>query len=342
MCPGFVGHGLDRTRKTGQILSSNGEGGTRARSCWRRCRTAPSATGPELARAARRRRPHAAPRRRRPARPRHPRRGRARPRRQLPAQARLPRPAADVHQRRGRRGRARACWPPGASAWRPRARWARSGASLPDRVRLRRRVARADRSASPATVEAAPPDGETLLALADAARRGRRVAATLHATPPASRRARELSPYGVVAHSGRWYVAGLRPPPRRAARPARRPRRARRRSAGRASRAPDGFDAVGVRQPHARARALGARGRGRPAHRPRPAPPAASRPRSPSSSPPRRHAAARCAPTRWTGPPSLLAGAGCASPSSRPHGRSRPRLRSARRAARETLKRAAL
>ena len=58
--------------------------------------------------AARRRRPDAAPRRRVAARARHPGRGRARPRRQLPAAARLPRPAADVHGRRGRGGRARA------------------------------------------------------------------------------------------------------------------------------------------------------------------------------------------------------------------------------------------
>ena len=68
----------------------------------------PSATGPELARAARRRRPHRPPRRHRPARPRHPGRGRARARRLLPPQARLPRPAADVHQRRGGVRRARA------------------------------------------------------------------------------------------------------------------------------------------------------------------------------------------------------------------------------------------
>ena len=37
-------------------------------------------------------------------------------------------------------------------------------------------------------IEAAPPDGETLLALADAARRGRRVKRPLHGLARASRR----------------------------------------------------------------------------------------------------------------------------------------------------------
>jgi predicted DNA-binding transcriptional regulator YafY len=51
----------------------------------------------------------------------------------------------------------------------------------------------------------APPDPETLLILADAAGRHRKVAAGYtdfagHATQ------REFSPYGLVAHNGRWYV----------------------------------------------------------------------------------------------------------------------------------------
>jgi predicted DNA-binding transcriptional regulator YafY len=57
-------------------------------------------------------------------------------------------------------------------------------------------------------VEAAPPDGETLLALADAAGRGRRVAAT-YVDSAGTETARELSPHGVVSHSGRWYVAAF-------------------------------------------------------------------------------------------------------------------------------------
>ena len=52
---------------------------------------------------------------------------------------------------------------------------------------------------------AAPPGGESVLALADAARRGRRVRARYTASDGAESE-RELSPYGLVAHAGRWYV----------------------------------------------------------------------------------------------------------------------------------------
>lgn len=59
-----------------------------------------------------------------------------------------------------------------------------------------------DRAAT-ATV---PPVGETLLVLADAARRHRRVAAT-YAPARGEPRRRELDPFGVVVHGGRWYVS---------------------------------------------------------------------------------------------------------------------------------------
>jgi predicted DNA-binding transcriptional regulator YafY len=52
---------------------------------------------------------------------------------------------------------------------------------------------------------AMPPRAENLLALADAARRGRRVRA-LYTASDGVRSERELSPYGVVSHRGRWYV----------------------------------------------------------------------------------------------------------------------------------------
>jgi predicted DNA-binding transcriptional regulator YafY len=52
---------------------------------------------------------------------------------------------------------------------------------------------------------AALPAGESLLLLADAARRGRRVTARYTASDGAESE-RELSPYGLVAHAGRWYV----------------------------------------------------------------------------------------------------------------------------------------
>jgi predicted DNA-binding transcriptional regulator YafY len=57
-----------------------------------------------------------------------------------------------------------------------------------------------------AGVSAVPPVGETLLVLADAARRHRRVAATYTPASGGARR-RELDPFGVVVHGGRWYVS---------------------------------------------------------------------------------------------------------------------------------------
>ena len=76
--------------------------------------------------------------------------------------------------------------------------------ALPDRVRLP--VESLEHTLGfTGSVDAAPPDGETLLALADAARRGRRVRAR-YTDSGGAESARELSPYGVVAHAGRWYV----------------------------------------------------------------------------------------------------------------------------------------
>jgi predicted DNA-binding transcriptional regulator YafY len=50
------------------------------------------------------------------------------------------------------------------------------------------------------------PAGETVLALADAARRGRRVKAR-YVSHSGAETDREISPYGVVVHGGRWYLA---------------------------------------------------------------------------------------------------------------------------------------
>src|SRR3954469_16054396 len=75
---------------------------------------------------------------------------------------------------------------------------------LPDRVRLRvealeqtLRFTRSGRGEAPAP--------ESLLTLAEAARRGRRVSAQYTTSAGATAR-REVSPYGVVGHGGRWYV----------------------------------------------------------------------------------------------------------------------------------------
>ncbi len=76
---------------------------------------------------------------------------------------------------------------------------------LPDQVR--RRVEALDQTLSFTATghEPMPPKGENLLLLADAALRGRRVHAVYVASDGA-RSERELSPYGVVSHRGRWYV----------------------------------------------------------------------------------------------------------------------------------------
>ena len=135
---------------------------------------------------------------------------------------------------------------------------------LPDRVRLRRRVARAHaRLHGP--VDAAPPDGETLLALADAARRGRRVDRSLRdsarrrdgARAQPARRRRPQRP-----------LVRRRRSTTRAASCARCARTAWRRSriGGRGEPVARRLRRRRVRQPHARAGAVGARGRGRAAH----------------------------------------------------------------------------
>jgi predicted DNA-binding transcriptional regulator YafY len=75
---------------------------------------------------------------------------------------------------------------------------------LPDRVRLG--VESLEHTLGfTGEVEAAPPDGETLLAIAEATRRARRIHAR-YTDSAGVETARYLSPYGLVAHGGRWYV----------------------------------------------------------------------------------------------------------------------------------------
>jgi predicted DNA-binding transcriptional regulator YafY len=54
-------------------------------------------------------------------------------------------------------------------------------------------------------VSTTPPDGETLFAIAEAIRRTRRIQAR-YTDSAGVETARDLSPYGLVAHAGRWYV----------------------------------------------------------------------------------------------------------------------------------------
>ena len=76
---------------------------------------------------------------------------------------------------------------------------------LPERVRLRVEALEQTIGFTPTGHEPMPPSAEALLLLADAARRGRRVHA-VYTTSDGVRSERELSPYGVVSHRGRWYA----------------------------------------------------------------------------------------------------------------------------------------
>ncbi len=113
--------------------------------------------------------------------------------------------------------------------------------ALPDRVRLP--VESLEHTLGfTGSVDAAPPDGETLLALADAARRARRVTAR-YVDSGGAESSREHSPHGVVAHSGRWYVPAF-DHSRGELRTLRADRVSSVRVGGRGEPAPDEFDAV--------------------------------------------------------------------------------------------------
>jgi predicted DNA-binding transcriptional regulator YafY len=92
------------------------------------------------------------------------------------------------------------------------------------------------------TLEAAPPQPETLLTLADAASRNRRVTAR-YTDFAGEQTQRTFSPYGVVAHSGRWYVPAY-DDAREQLRALRADRIRDARLAGRGEPSPAGFDAV--------------------------------------------------------------------------------------------------
>lgn len=75
---------------------------------------------------------------------------------------------------------------------------------LPDRIRLG--VESLEHTLGfTGDLEAAPPKAETLLTISEATRRSRRVLAR-YTDSAGVETARELSPYGLVAHNGRWYV----------------------------------------------------------------------------------------------------------------------------------------
>jgi predicted DNA-binding transcriptional regulator YafY len=113
---------------------------------------------------------------------------------------------------------------------------------LPDRLRLgveslEQTLGFTDR------IEAEPPDAETLLILADATRRGRRLTAR-YTDSQGETSTRALTPWGVVAHRGRWYYAAF-DHDRDAPRTLRADRTRDPRATGPGLRAPKGFDATG-------------------------------------------------------------------------------------------------
>ena len=95
--------------------------------------------------------------------------------------------------------------PRGARASTPRRALAKIRRVLPDGVRLRVEALEETLRFTREPRAATAPRGVHLLALADAARRGRRVRAA-YTTAEGAASERELSPYGIVGHAGRWYV----------------------------------------------------------------------------------------------------------------------------------------
>jgi predicted DNA-binding transcriptional regulator YafY len=113
---------------------------------------------------------------------------------------------------------------------------------LPDRVRVRVEALEQTLGFTRPGHDASPPAGEHVLLLAEAARRGRRVSAHYTASDGAESE-RELSPYGLVAHAGRWYVPAY-DHGREAARTLRADRFGAVRLGGAGRPPPPGFDAV--------------------------------------------------------------------------------------------------
>jgi predicted DNA-binding transcriptional regulator YafY len=114
---------------------------------------------------------------------------------------------------------------------------------LPDALRRRVEALEATLAFTGHAITAEPPAGETVLLLAEAIRRGRRVRFGYRSFEGARTR-RELSPYGLVVHAGRWYLAAH--DHKRSALRTFRVDRIRGATIGGASAvpAPDGFDAV--------------------------------------------------------------------------------------------------
>lgn len=114
---------------------------------------------------------------------------------------------------------------------------------LPDALRRRVEALEATLAFTGHAIAGEPPAGETVLLLAEAIRRSRKVRVTYRSFE-GERTTRELSPYGLVVHAGRWYLAAY--DHRRSALRTFRVDRIRGAAIGGASAvtAPDGFDAL--------------------------------------------------------------------------------------------------
>jgi predicted DNA-binding transcriptional regulator YafY len=77
---------------------------------------------------------------------------------------------------------------------------------LPETLRRRVEALEATLAFTGPAITGEPPAGETVLLLAEAIRRGRRVRAAYRSFEGEETK-RELSPYGLVVHAGRWYLA---------------------------------------------------------------------------------------------------------------------------------------
>jgi predicted DNA-binding transcriptional regulator YafY len=77
---------------------------------------------------------------------------------------------------------------------------------LPETLRRRVEALEAALAFTGSPINGEPPAGETVLLLAEAIRRGRRVRVSYRSFE-GERTRRELSPYGLVVHVGRWYLA---------------------------------------------------------------------------------------------------------------------------------------
>ena len=140
---------------------------------------------------------------------------------------------------------------------------------LPDAIRSRVEALESTLGVHDGARDDAADRGGAALLLADAIRRRRRIRGQTTARSSGDESLRELSPLGLVVHSGRWYLARARPRQRRPPHLPGRPHRRRGVHCGGGGRAAERLRRRRPRQalPRERAVAVGGRGAARPATR---------------------------------------------------------------------------